>query len=828
MTSGVKMLRRMCRGSLTVVGVCLTFMCGGRPADAQGLSQADQATYFVENQGQWDAPFAFKMNGGNAIWYVTSTGMTIDFRQYERQSRIRSRNPIDDFMDRHEPEPVSVRGHVLKMNFANANPSPLIFGEDQLSHYSNYFLGQDSCKWRGHVSHYQRVVMQDVWPGIDVELVTQPEGVETVYHVAPNADPCQIRIEYEGLDAPLSVDANCSLLLQTSLGIVKEKAPWAYQQDRRVQITVDTYYSLLSASAYSLSVRAYDRQKEMTIDPLLYSTFFGGDGSESIDAFTIDNANEKIIAGTTFSSDFPITQGAYQETPPNGRPMYVTKFNTAGTALAFSTYLGGDGLDYPFKLLCDPDNNIYVAGNTEGSEWPLTLDAFDTTYEGNYEAFLARLSTDGAELQFSSYLGGMSYDIIRDLAWDEEGTLYLCGETASSDFLVTADAMFPEFQPFGQAFVAMFAPSTSALFYSTFFGGGGQSITGDNLWLNGLGNLWLSGGCRNTPDLPVTEDAFQDTAGSPTQYDGYFAHLDFTNNVVLYCSYLGGSGSEGITAIAGVRADTIVVAGSSRSSNFPVTSEAYDTSMSGDDTGDAFVFKLHLPTDLLSSTYFGGSSGEYLRDAVWESDGSIIISGWTYSPDFPMSVGGWDTTFNDDPIGFHPGDIYLSRLSNDLTALSYSTYIGGNYHDEGANIIYQTRDSVWIAGTTESVNFPTTPDAYQVDDPPWTNGFLLRFDLTPPNTATDPPVIASDYAFSVFPNPFNPDVTVSFSLAAPTRTSLVLYDVLGRELKRNRYPLLDAGSHRIAMNLQEYPSGTYFIQLVTPTKLVTQKCLKLK
>ena len=132
-------------------------------------------SYFVENQGQSEAPFAFKANIGSATYFVTSTGMTVDLREYERP--IQSRDPMDRLMEDREPEPVSVRGHVLKLNFVDANPTPQIYGEELLTSYSNYFLGRDSCNWRGHVPHYQNIVMHDVWPGINVELVDRKSVV---------------------------------------------------------------------------------------------------------------------------------------------------------------------------------------------------------------------------------------------------------------------------------------------------------------------------------------------------------------------------------------------------------------------------------------------------------------------------------------------------------------------------------------------------------------------------------------------------------------------------------------------------------------------------
>ena len=296
-------MRRLVLGfcGLSVAALCLA-----------GTPPASQTDFFVQNEGQWDGAFSFRYEGSGATYYLTATGMTIDLHESSPRTPP---SPEDD--GRHAPSatflheagvwpspysiggrqdmrfpPVTgghrgvsslagargglVKGHVLRLSFLNANPSPQLIGEDKLSSYSNYFLSRDSCKWRSRVGHFQRVIARDVWPGIDVEYASNDRGVETIYHIHPFADASLIQLRYEGQDAPLAVDANRCLQLQTSLGIVAEQAPFAYQDVAHHQEEIACHYEITDQKTYRLALGPYDATHEVMIDPqLVYSSYWG-------------------------------------------------------------------------------------------------------------------------------------------------------------------------------------------------------------------------------------------------------------------------------------------------------------------------------------------------------------------------------------------------------------------------------------------------------------------------------------------------------------------------------------------------------------------------
>ncbi|MBL0062761.1 MAG: hypothetical protein IPP40_15085, partial [bacterium] len=213
------------------------------PLLAGGLGGVSaNAPYFIANEGQWPGDFQFKCEVGSTIYYVTPQGMTVDFRQIVgADGNPPAPSGFDNLAERgfsevlgkHAAVPrrnLSVKGHVLQIHFvsplalAGGQGGVTAIGANKLPHYSNYFLSRDSTQWRSRVSHYETIIVPEVWPGIDVEYRADKQGVETIYHVKPGADPTQIQMEYLGLDAPLRVDAQGNLVLATSLGDVKEKA----------------------------------------------------------------------------------------------------------------------------------------------------------------------------------------------------------------------------------------------------------------------------------------------------------------------------------------------------------------------------------------------------------------------------------------------------------------------------------------------------------------------------------------------------------------------------------------------------------------------------
>ncbi|HEY3294980.1 MAG TPA: hypothetical protein VGL38_06060, partial [bacterium] len=257
-----------------------------------------QTDFFVQNEGQWEGAFAFKYEGNGAAYFLTQIGMAMDLRQFDKPPR--SRDPMDRMRHEEEREPISVRGHVLRLSYLYANPTPILTGENKLSSYSNYFLSRDSCKWKSRVGHYRSVTAKDVWPGIDVQYRIATHGIETVYHLRPGADASLIQLRYEGQEGAIGVDANGSLLLSTSLATVTEAAPFAYQNINHTQIEIPCRYDLTADGGYRFVLGPYDPTREVVIDPLVYCSYWGGYGELELYDIAEDGEHHKLLTGHVY------------------------------------------------------------------------------------------------------------------------------------------------------------------------------------------------------------------------------------------------------------------------------------------------------------------------------------------------------------------------------------------------------------------------------------------------------------------------------------------------------------------------------------------------
>jgi hypothetical protein len=783
------------------------------------------SVFFVANEQQWEGNFSFHCSAGGTEYFLTPTGMTMDCRQYEWAER--TEDPFDrisDHRQRHR-EVTAVRGHVLMVHYENAARVEWT-GVERLASYSNYFLGRDSCRWHSHVGHYPKVVAHEVWAGIDVECVVHPAGIESVYHMRLGADVSQLVIRYEGLGAPLRVDAEGNLIVETSVGRLAEKAPWAYQQINGRQVLVPVQYRILSRDTYRFACASFEPDHELVIDPLVYSTYFGGEAQDLVEAMVQDSDRNKLLGGVTHGTDFPTTPGVYQETFGGGYDAFVSKFSPEGRMLLFSTFIGGRYGDWPEDICLDSEDAVYVVGNTRGgSDWPLTGDAFDTTAEGSDEGILARLSADGSTLEFSSFFGGNGNDFPRAIRWCAmDQRAYFVGETWSSDFPITPDALFPEYIQWSNGFVCVFDPAHSSLAYSTYFPGNGQ------LQCYGVDavspmDVWIQGWCP-LGGIPVTPDAFQ------TDYRGFthtlfFAHLDLTGRQVAYCTYWGASGDSDM-GLSVLDSQRVLLYGSTMAMDFPVTADAYDTlHVPGEYKG--YVTLLEIPQTIVHSTLLGTHAGQsgyvYVYGAIAESGGSIVASGACWNGGIPTTPDAYDSTYN----GL--GDIFLARFSPDLSALLHATLIGGSDIDGVMSMLTDGTDSYWLAGITESCDFPTTPDAYLPSPPGYCDiSFLLHYDFpdTTGGTRNIPAQEAGEVQLRVFPNPFNSTATLSFWLPKAGDVRMSVFNINGRQVMFQSERVPSGGWHTWHLDGRPLSAGSYFVRLESGTDTKVTRLLLLK
>ncbi len=335
---------------------------------------------------------------------------------------------------------------------------------------------------------------------------------------------------------------------------------------------------------------------------LVYSTYLGGTGINQANAIALDPSNNAYVTGYTQSLSFPVTPGGYQTSCKCSvhSVAFVTKLNSSGSALVYSTYLGGTNSDVAYSIALDSANNAYLTGYTHSTNFPTTAGAFQTKLTADTGAWVTKMNSIGNALVYSTYLGGNTTNTTTQceacataITVDSSGSAYVCGLTAESNFPVTPGAFQLTFMSSSSghdAFITKFNPSGSALDFSTYAGGtGDDGATG--IKLDGSGNVWFKGNTKST-DFPITPGAYQ--PASAGIYDAFVSELDPTGKILLYSTYLGGSGTEygGATAVLAVDGQVppnVYVVGYTNSTNFPVTAGSLQTSNAG--ANDGFVSK---------------------------------------------------------------------------------------------------------------------------------------------------------------------------------------------------------------------------------------------
>jgi hypothetical protein len=500
---------------------------------------------------------------------------------------------------------------------------------------------------------------------------------------------------------------------------------------------------------------------------LVYSTYLGGSsGGDTGSAISVDAAGNVYVAGQAYSTDFPVTLGAVQTTnraaANDDSNAFVTKLNPTGTALVYSTYLGGSGLsgytpysgDKGNAIAVDAAGDAYVAGQSYSPDFPVTQGAFQTTTNCAVNecanAFVSKLNPSGTALVYSTYLGGsggrVSYagDLGNAIALDQAGNAVVAGETYSADF-------------------------------------------------------------------PVTPGAYQTTnhALSNQGANAFVTKLNPTGALLVFSTYLGGSEGEMGNAIAVDAAGSTYVAGNTSSTDFPVTQGAFQTTNhSANGGGNAFVSKLNSAgTALVYSTYLGGSggvvnvmstlgfvAGDLPTGLAIDSSGNAFLTGFTASANFPVTQGAYQTTNQDQPgcVGGCIGgfNAFITELNSTGSALAYSTYLGGDGINPGNSVgVIEFGDgdqanalaldgsgNVYVTGSAVSYDFPVTADAFQTTvNSGYGNAFVAKLNMSATSTATAPTVtVTPSSSVITSARPLTVTVSVSGGSGNPAPTGTVM------------------------------------------------------
>lgn len=633
------------------------------------------------NRGQSDSRVHYLLRGAGYAIFFTPQEVVFAFASSKGDSGEagRGRGPWVD-------APVS---HVLRQVLVGANPHPKVEGVDEAAGKVNYLRGNDPKRWRTNIPIYHKVAYRRIYPGIDLVYYGNRQQLEYDFIVAPGADYQQIEMRIVGAHG-LRLNAEGDLLIATPAGEIRQRKPVIYQEEQGRRLAVKGCFDLRGNDRVGFTVASHDPTKPLVIDPVLvYSTYLGS-GDDYGRGIAVDSSGNAYIVGTSYLCDFPTTVGAFQASCGGDGDAFVIKLNAAGTVLVYSTYLGGSENDGGHGIAVDASGNAYVTGSTYSTNFPtarsfqgsgggdsdafiaklnvpgtalvystylggkggdggtgIAVDAsgnafvtgftsstnfptarpFQASNKGKGDAFVTKLNAAGSAIVFSTYLGGSGEDSGLGITVDSSGNAYVAGTTPSTNF--------PSKSPFqassgggNDIFVAKLNAAGTGLVYSTYLGGGGEDFS-YGIALDNAGNAYVTGVTTST-NFPMARSLQESNRG---RGDAFVTKLDPTGTTLVYSTYIGGRGGDHGTGIAVDSYGNAYVVGYTDSADFP-TANPFQASFN--DVIDSFVVKLNAAgSALIYSTYLGGDGGDFASAIALDAEGNAYVTGNTFSTDFP-------------------------------------------------------------------------------------------------------------------------------------------------------------------------------------------------
>ena len=641
-----------------------------RPGPAQEHSHAEHLQKpldFTENKGQWTSEAKYKADIPGGAVFITDRGFVYHYISGEDLRRIHEDGFEKKGDGKADAHDGPVHGHAYRVSFIGANTDCRYSTSEKRKYYSNYIMGNDPAGWAGNVGLFGRIVRHDVYPGIDVAIYSKGTSLKYDFIISPGADVHRIALSFDGVQPEVTEAGD--LRLRTSVNEVIERAPYCYQVIDHQEIAVPARYRLAAGRLTFELLQGYDARYPLVIDPeLVYITYSGATG----------------------------------------------------------------GANYSYTSTYDGDGNMYIGADAWMAGWPVTMGAYQTTYaNGAHEVAINKYNKYGSDLVFSTYYGGIGWDVPHALLVNAQNELIVAGSTTSPDLPVTPGCYAGA--PLGDMdlFVARFNAAGSALMGATYVGGSGEepmllglganvvAVTASvgntigmtppvELTLDAAGNIWVVSNTKSVA-FPTTPGAAQPTF-SGGSLDGVIFKLDPACSQLLYSSYIGGKADDIASAILFTPDSNLIIAGSTNSPDFRTTAGTLHPAAPGGYM-DGFVLVMDQSGAVLHATYIGTNKIDMAEKVQTDCSGNVYVLGRT-SGNYPISAGVYRT--------YTDGGIFLDKLAPDLSASLVSTRLGGR--TAGNPSVYPSAfmldkcGDVYLAGLAINytpTDLPVTANAFQ-------------------------------------------------------------------------------------------------------------------
>jgi Beta-propeller repeat len=599
----------------------------------------------------------------------------------------------------------------LTMDFVGAHAEGIV-GRDRQAGKVNYFLGRDPANWHANIPLFGHVEYQKLYPGIDLAFRGEGKQLEFDYIVHPGADAEKIALGFEGANhLELSSDGN--LTIATSAGPVQLHKPVAYQEKDGKRQVIESWFVAESKQRIAFGLGPYDHNRELVIDPnVTYSTYFGGDGPDYGTGVAVDASGNAFVCGASNSTSLPGNNSG--SVNYDG---FVTEISSSGT-LVFTSIFGGSQDDFPAGIAVDSQGIYLAGTTdssdfpvTTGAVQTAFMGGVSS---GNNDAFAAKLALNGSSITWGTFIAGGDSDSGLGVAVDSAHNVYVVGETFSNDLGGAVGGKNP--LPSGSAlnlgqsnpgtddgYIAKLNSTGTAYSLVSYLGGSGADIA-TGIALDGSGNVYVSGQTIST-DLPVTSGVVQGQCGSCNggKDDAFVAAINANLSSYKYFTFYGGSGEDGALAITANSSGNAFLTGLTLSTDFPMAGTPIQSTLNG--TQNAFVVELD-PTGSAAtySSYLGGNGIDLGAAIELDGLGNVYVTGQTTSASkFPL--------LNPTQAALSgSSDAFVSVVSLAQGHLLFSTYLGGSADEDQlfAGIAVDPNNKIYVTGDTNSSDFQTT------------------------------------------------------------------------------------------------------------------------
>jgi len=701
---------------------------------------------FVENKGQWQSSVRFHANLHQAdVWFETDR-LTFALLHPEQLKQFFSFKTLSWEERQRTPVPSGIiDAHAYQMIFLGSNPEVKTYGVGALPHHLNFYLGSDQRYWASEVPVFDKMFYDQLYPGIDMSIYENDGFLKYDFIVAPGANPEQLKFELADVDKIDVVDNQ--LVITTSVNVMSHLRPFAYQMiDGRV-VEVPCIFKLRKKIVNYEFPAGYNSEYELIIDPVwVFGSYSGSTADNWGYTATYDADGNLYAGGSVFNNGYPLTTGAYQVNFAGGAcDIGISKYNSTGTTMLYSTYLGGSGAEVPHSMMVNNQNELYVYGTTGSSNFPMAGASYDNSFGGGVsytltniihfsngsDIVLARFSSDGTQLLSSTYVGGTGNDGLNmftplrnnyaddcrgEVYIDDNDNVYVVSTTASTNFPVTPGVFQPTYSG-GSLDGCVFKMDNvlSTMIWSSYLGGSGTDAI-YSIALDLFDNLIVAGGTTSN-NFPTTAGVVKSSYQGGS-CDGFITRISKNGNQILRSTYWGTSVYDQVYFVDLDKQNNVYVLGQTKDPN----STLHVNALWWTPGGGQFISKLNPTlTSINWSTIFGTGGGvvdisptafmvDYCNNIYLSGWGSPALNGFGGTSGMPLTANAFQTTTDNN-------DYYFMAISDDASSLVFGSFYGGTSaeHVDGGTSRFDRMGKIYqgvCAGCGGRSDFPTTPGAW--------------------------------------------------------------------------------------------------------------------